>query len=328
MSPLSRSVLRCFTTTTAQRSSTTITPQIAEAAANGLLQKSLPSIRDWISPQPSHLLSLTLSPYLRTTIPRSSPPVTGELPPGHHLVYFPPQLPEELLLHDGSDAEQSPGPQWPRRMWAGGSITYSSYPANRLQFLDVAVLKERVESVQVRDDKLFVWFERAMHRMPDSGAEPAITERRCLVFLPPREPGTRQPPPQLLKPKNTTDFCETFHPTGHLLMRFSALTFNAHRIHFDTPFSVGEEGYRANLCHGPLAVAFLLGLLKRELGDGKRVKNFEYRCLAPMYVNERYKIAGRKMEDGRFELWAETPEGGYSVKGIAEVEEDAGENAL
>jgi hydroxyacyl-ACP dehydratase HTD2-like protein with hotdog domain len=199
-------------------------------------------------------------------------------------------------------------------MWAGGSIAFSNEP---LSFFDEAVLRERVESVQVKGDRLFVWFERNMFRVPEGVGEPAVAERRCLVFFP---QGNHTPATQILRPRSEPDFCETFTPTGHLLMRFSALTFNAHRIHYDSVFSKEEEGYRNNLCHGPLAVVFLLGLLRRELPD-KRVKSFEYKCLAPMYVDERYKIAGKERGDGKVELWAETPEGGLSVRGVAEVED-------
>ncbi|KAF8534867.1 hypothetical protein BDD12DRAFT_754797 [Trichophaea hybrida] len=301
-------------------STATTTTTAVEAAANTLLQRPLPSIHDWISPQPSHLLSLSLAPYLNTSPPRSTPRTSGDLPAGHHLVYFPPQLPESLLLPDGSDAEQSPGPAWPRRMWVGGSITFCRTAP--LRIFDEAVLNERVESVQIKGSKLFVWFERTMCRLPLS-ATPAIVERRCLVFLQPVTTTTASTVIKSLKPKEKPDFVETFVPSQHLLFRFSALTFNAHRIHYDTPFSRDVEGYlRGNLCHGPLAVAFLLGLLERELmGKGRNIRSFEYKCLAPMYVGEKYRIAGRwKGEGKKCELWAETPEGGFSVRGVAEVE--------
>jgi len=300
----------------------------AEAAANSLLQRPLPSITDWLTPQNSHLLSLSTSHYLRTPIPRSTPQTTGELPPGHHLVYFPPQLPERLLLPDGSDAEQSPGPQWPRRLWAGGSIAYSRDPGNRLQFFDSAELHERVESVQARGEKLWVWFERRIFRVPiaAAGGGPAITERRCLVFLPADAPAVQRRDLEV-KRDVRRDFAETFAPTQHLLFRFSALTHNVHRIHYDSPFSRTVEGFGGNLCHGPLAVVFLLGLLKRELPRRKRVVGFEYKCLAPMFVAEPYRIAGRwkgeEAEEARkCELWVETPSGGYAVRGTAEMEDD------
>jgi hydroxyacyl-ACP dehydratase HTD2-like protein with hotdog domain len=204
-------------------------------------------------------------------------------------------------------------------MWAGGSITFSR--TTPLRIFDEALLKERVESVQVKGSRLFVWFERTMFQLPLVPTTPSITERRCLVFLPPSSASAEIAKPKVLLPKEKPDFVETFVPTQHLLFRFSALTFNAHRIHYDTPYSRDVEGYvRGNLCHGPLAVVFLLGLLERELGGGRKVDAFEYKNLAPMYVGERYRIAGRWRDGGKkCELWAETPEGGFSVSGVAEV---------
>ena len=322
------------------------------SAAESLRHRALPSITDWISPQPSHLLSLCLAPYLRTSpsnaTNRSSPRRSGELPPGHHLVYFPPQLPEELLLPDGSDSEQHPGPPWTRRLWAGGSVVFDDHEP--LQLHDEAVLRERVESVQAKPesgggggggDRLFVCFRREIFRVSAAegkpAAKPAITERRCLAFLPPLPPHHQQQQQQqqrLLRPKAEAHFRETFTPSQHLLFRFSALTFNAHRIHYDWRYATGpHEGHRDILCHGPLAVVLLLGLLQKQLGpvggQGRaRVTAFEYRCLVPMVVGEPYSVAGRWRDTGagggggtsKVELWAETPQGGIGVRGTADIE--------
>lgn len=142
---------------------------------------------------------------------------------------------------------------------------------------------------------------------------------------------------------NPPDFSLTFTPTPTLLLRFSALTFNAHKIHFDPIFSAQVENYRAPLCHGPLSQVILLELLRLNLpppqgpgGKKYRVRKFEYRNLAAMYVGEKYTICGRlKREHGEvqfgeevgeevgeglvYELWAETPKGGLSVKATATV---------
>lgn len=110
------------------------------------------------------------------------------------MVYFPPQLPESQLLSDGSDAEQSPGKEWVRRMWAGGSLSF--HPTRKIRLMDHAVLKEKVTDVQPRGiegsdgERIFVWFERRMwsereqmvtETLQDDTA--ALVERRCLVFF-------------------------------------------------------------------------------------------------------------------------------------------------
>lgn len=80
-------------------------------------------------------------------------------------------------------------------------------------------------------------------------------------------------------------------PTQHLLFRFSALTFNAHKIHFDPLFTQHKEKYPGLLCHGPMSLVLLLELLRvnvLDTGNDRtwRVKQFDYRCLAPMYVDQ------------------------------------------
>ncbi|CCX05644.1 hypothetical protein FPQ18DRAFT_336168 [Pyronema domesticum] len=320
---LPRTPARCLSTSVPRfTTSSPVTPEQCAAAANTLLTRQLPHIPDWLSPQQSHLLSLTLSPYLKTDIPRSSPRTSGPIPAGHHLIYFPPQLPESLLLPDGSDLEQSPGEPWTRRMWAGGRLDFDV--SNPLLIGDEAVLKERIEDVKIRGDKLFCSFERAMFRrgawvqgtQGQESEKPSLVETRTLVFFP---TGPHQQAARQLPVKETAEFGETFETTEHLLFRFSALTWNAHKIHLDKEFSRDKEGYRGLLCHGPLAVAMLMGLLERELAGAKRVKSFEYRCLAPLFVGETYKIAGKWKGDDKVELWCETPEGGFAVRGMAEV---------
>ncbi|KAL0637872.1 hypothetical protein Q9L58_003092 [Maublancomyces gigas] len=295
-----------------------------------LYSRSFPPVYDFVSPQPSYLLSLSLSPYLQTPPPPLQLPTAGDLPPGHHMVYFPPQLPESQLLNDGSDAEQAPGKEWVRRMWAGGSVSF--HPTRRIQLMDHGVLKEKVTDVESRGSKLFVWFERRMwsgkeqmvaETLQDDTA--AIVERRCLVFF--KEPKDTNAIAKVVKPSDTPDFSLEFTPTQHLLFRFSALTFNAHKIHFDPLFTQQKEGYPGLLCHGPLSFVLLLELLRINVLDtGKKrkwaIRQFNYKCLAPMYVDQRYKICGRRISDKNYELWAETPEGGYSVKARAVLEED------
>ncbi|KAH8149868.1 uncharacterized protein LAJ45_06020 [Morchella importuna] len=301
-----------------------------------LYSRSFPLIHEFISPQPSYLLNLTLAPHLSTPPLPTQLPTSGELPPGHHMVYFPPQLPESELLPDGSDASQNPGPEWVRRMWAGGSVHF--HPTKKMELMDHAVLQEKVVDLQTRgkpgskDERMFVYFERSMW----SGKQPlqpsdliegeaAVVENRCLVFF--RGAKDETAVARVVKPPHEADFSLTFMPTQHLLFRFSALTFNAHKIHFDPLFTQHKEKYPGLLCHGPMSLVLLLELLRvnvLDTGNDRtwRVKQFDYRCLAPMYVDQPYKICGRKISDKTYELWAETPQGGYSVKGMAMLEEE------
>ncbi|RPB00109.1 hypothetical protein L873DRAFT_1805523 [Choiromyces venosus 120613-1] len=275
---------------------------------------------DFISPTPTHLLDIALSPYLNTTLPSVLPKSPKPLPPGHHLVYFPPPIPESQLLQDGSDAQHSPTPLLPRRMWAGGSLAFNS----PVETFTHALLREEITNVADRNGKTFVSFDRYIY--PDgTSAEAAIVEKRDLVFLP---PATTPPPPRKRnRPPEEPDFAREFSTTQHLLFRFSALTYNAHRIHYDPEFAAGVEFHVGPLVHGPLSVVFLLELLRAERKG--RVKGFVYRCLAPVVVGEEYKICGKLKSRGEVEgrmeavysLWSET-KSGYAVMGTATVVED------
>ncbi|PWW80441.1 hypothetical protein C7212DRAFT_171565 [Tuber magnatum] len=232
---------------------------------------------DFISPTPTHLLDIALSPYLNTAVPSDFPRWPKPLPPGHHLIYFPPPIPESQLLRDGSDAQHSPTPLLPRRMWAGGSLTFDS-PVDTYSH---AHLREEITNVVHKNGKVFVSFDRHIYTARSSDVA-AIVEKRDLVFLP---PATSPPPPRgRNRPPEEPDFAREFATTEHLLFRFSALMYSAHRIHFDPGFAAGMESHAGPLVHGPLSVVFLLELLRAER-EG-RIKGFVYKCLAPVVVGE------------------------------------------
>ena len=249
----------------------------------------LPPIEDFISPTPTHLLDIALSPYLNTTLPSVLPKSPKPLPPGHHLVYFPPPIPESQLLQDGSDAEHSPTPIFPRRMWASGSLTFNS----PVETYTHALLQEEITSVISRGGKKFVSFYRRIYpaAAASPAAVPAIVETRDLVFLPAAT--SPLPPRRPNRLPEEPDFARKFVTTQHLLFRFSALTYNAHRIHYDLGFASGVEFHAGPLVHGPLSLIFLLELLRVERKG--MIKEVLYKCLAPVVVGEvSFGLLGRR----------------------------------
>lgn len=169
---------------------------------------------------------------------------------------------------------------------------------------------------------------RARLWMPtDTDFGPAsIIERRNIVFMRERSGeeaksavAASRKPGKMLKPQHEPDFTHTLTPDAQLLFRFSALTFNAHSIHLDPGYCQNIEGHRNLLVHGPLSFTLLVTLLQKHLantGNGETIKFVEYRNLAPLYAYEPVKLCGRKAEaPGKWDVWAETPEGGIAVKG-------------
>ena len=108
-------------------------------------------------------------------------------------------------------------------------------------------------------------------------------------------------------------------PTPSHLFRFSALTFNAHRIHLDPQYTREIEGHRNLLVHGPLSLVLMLSVLRSQLKIGEMVLKFDYRNLAPLYVEEEMRICAKRDGETRFDVWIEGKEGGYAVKGSAVV---------
>ncbi|KAI1500575.1 hypothetical protein F5X99DRAFT_409945 [Biscogniauxia marginata] len=254
------------------------------------------------------------------------PPGSYTLPPAHHLVYFPLQLPTSGLCPDGTDPLHSPGGPWTRRMWAGGSIAHMDAGALALD-AGPAVCVERVEHVSARgnpgSEKIFVEVlreylgEAAFARRWDSherrlrsvsedevpGGEHhghALTERRTLVFL--RERTTETEGQQggrnsrVVRAPYAPDFAITVTPTPTLLFHYSALTFNAHAIHLDRGYCRDAEGHRDLLVHGPLTLTLMLSALGSQLraDEGERLAAVDYRHLAPLYVGEPMRVCVRR----------------------------------
>lgn len=281
------------------------------------------------------------------------------LPPTHHLIYFPPPIPGRDLLPDGTDPLQSPGEPFVRRMWAGGSVRFNNSPsALRKLAIDGARMAcvESIADVAVKgkegEEKIFVGIERRVGRCNgededeealrsrlgvgagEEMAESAVVERRNIVFM--RERSREQAVKDMeaartkqMKPPSVTEGVKPSYSlelvaNDKLLFRYSALTYNAHAIHLDPRYSNEVEGHRGLLVHGPLSFTLMVTALRMHLqqtkGGREVVKFVEYRNLSPLYAGEPLKVAGLDRGQGKWDVWAETPEGGVAVKGSIRTE--------
>jgi len=152
-----------------------------DAAVKSLHARSLPLLHDVLSPTHAQLLHLTLSPYLGQQPETNDFHDGAPLRPGYHLVYFPERAPESQLAHDGYSTLQSPGGDFCRRVWAGGRVDLHA----PLLIGQSALCEERIVRTQVkgagRDERIFVWTQRAMRHSASSGA--CVNEQRCLVHM-------------------------------------------------------------------------------------------------------------------------------------------------
>ena len=109
----------------------------------------------------------------------------------------------------------------------------------------------------------------------------------------------------------------TITPDPRLLFRFSALTFNAHRIHYDRPYAMSEEGYPGLVVHGPLTAIYLMELVRKH--SGRPVASFSFRGQAPLFDLAPFRLVGTRAEGNTVELEAHGPDGKTAMSAVAEL---------
>jgi 3-methylfumaryl-CoA hydratase len=149
-----------------------------------------------------------------------------------------------------------------------------------------------------------------------SGARGVATEEEMTyVFRAPPTPD--EPAPRKVAPPGARDWQRIIDPTPVLLFRFSALTMNSHRIHYDLPYVTREEGYPGLLVHGPLIHTLLVDGLRRAKPDA-RIESVAVRAQSPLYCGERFTVEG-KIEGKTAKLWAVGPSGGVAMSGEVDL---------
>lgn len=240
-----------------------------------------------------HLLNVTLN---RTPSSLEAPPSGAPIPPGYHLVYFTPSIIESELGLDGSDRTLNPLNPFTRRMWAGGNLQWAQ-EANALLRVGQEVQETTkllsAEPKQLRDgsEMLLVSVEKTFSN--NNGI--ALTDQRNWVFrkeITPDNPTEAPPAPEKKDLPNGTDqrdFCQT----EVTLFRFSALTFNGHKIHYAPDWCRKVEGHRNPVVHGPLNLIHMLDFWRDTAKNGKVdavPRSIAYRAMSPLYVGEPYRI--------------------------------------
>jgi 3-methylfumaryl-CoA hydratase len=245
----------------------------------------LDRLRTWIGRSETHADHLTprLAQAFEATLdlpPRAFAP--GEPAPlGIHWCLGNPALPASALGRDGHPRREGfmPPIPLPRRMWASGELSFAA----PLMVGEV----EKVSTVAEIDFKegrtgplLFLTLE---HRYVQEGTA-RVVERQILVYREDPKPDAPAGEPPRADPGGTA--VRTLVPDPVLLFRYSALTFNGHRIHYDQAYARDVEGYPGLVVHGPLVATLLL----REAAQGADPASFSFRGLSPLVVGEPLSI--------------------------------------
>ena len=239
-------------------------------------------------------------------------PAETAMPQGIHFCLCTPEAPTAQLGEDGhprrddSPASFLPPVPLPRRMWASSALTFHRPIAvgNTIERVSrVASIKEKAGSSGT------LVFVEVDHETNADGAL-AVNERQTLVYREAAASNAPFSPPPLGEAAFDPEAWDTHHaltPDSRLLFRYSALTFNTHRIHYDAPYAEQEERYRGLVVHGPLTASLLLQLAASRYGDNA-LASFAFRGLSPAIAGEALHLVLRE-GNGALELGAFAADG-------------------
>lgn len=282
-------------------------------------QVDLDHLKQWIGKKESR--RDVLAPFsangLAATLDRSDAPyVAGAaLPPMWHLVYCLPTPPMSGLGPDGHAKRGGflPPVPLPRRMWAGGRMEFR----RALEIGSEVTRSSEILKVEMKTGRTgpMVFVTARFEIADDNGV--CVTEERDIVYREPPSPGapTLAPKPAPLD----AAWSRTIEPDPVLLFRYSALTLNGHRIHYDREFCRSHEGYPGLVVHGPLIATLLVELVRRNMPNSS-VTAFDFRAVSPLFDTAAFKVCGVPDPDGRHvRLWAENSTGGVAMEGTAVI---------
>lgn len=249
---------------------------------------------------------------LAAALDRTLAPGVGDVvPPGYQWLYFPEPVAASATAVDGHGLRGTflPPVPLPRRMWAAGTSHFDrplrfDRPATRRSFIRAVDGKSGTSGPLV-----FVTLD---HEIVQDG-HCCIREEQHLVY---RDRPDRTVPMSAGPPApHTADWSCSVTPDEVLLFRYSALTYNAHRIHYDRRYALEQELYPALVVHGPLLATLLLDLLRSKL-DAASIASFEFRALRPAFDAQPLSLNGRR-DAGCVQLWTADPLGTLCMSGTA-----------
>jgi 3-methylfumaryl-CoA hydratase len=231
-------------------------------------------------------------------------PKTGDLlPPLWHWLYFLPFHRQSQLGPDGHATRGGflPPVDLPRRMWAGGRLEFHQ----PLRIGDRITRTSRIADVRLKQGRTGpLVFVLVCHEIANA-AGIALTEEHDIVYRDHTRPGDPEPGSQPAPAQGA--WMRTIRPDDVLLFRYSALTFNGHRIHYDRRYATEVEHYPGLVVHGPLIATLLADLVRRNLPDTPMAR-FEFRAVSPIFDGADFTVNGHPEPDGKtIRLWAAGP---------------------
>ncbi len=240
-----------------------------------------------------------------------APAFGDSLPPGWECACFPPVFRPGALAADGLPSQSGllPAVDLPRRMFGGARLTV----IDPVRVGDELTRISELAGLEQKDTRSGPMVRAMLRRTISTPRGQALVEEQDILYL--GEAPAGAPPPPRAAPEGG-DWRRIVTPDPVLLFRYSAITFNAHRIHYDTPYARDAEGYPGLLVQGTLLALLLLELC-RENNPGTPVRGFSYRAVRPVYDAAPFTVAGRPGDSGA-ELWIADGEGALAMQASAE----------
>jgi len=283
------------------------------------LETQLAYWRSWVGRSEQRTDTIGAAPLVGLAATLDLDPVTPdkqfEIPALAHWLYFLPAARHREIAEDGHPRRGGflpPIPQ-PRRMWAGGRIQFH----HPLRFGDEVVRVSTIKNIAAKAGRTgALVFVTVRHEVSNAQGI-AVTEEQVLVYRDAPAPGTRAPDP-VWAPSSQT-FALVVVPDPVLLFRYSALTFNSHRIHYDRSYATVEEGYPGLVVHGPLIATLLTDLLRRER-PCLRLRRFEFAAVRPTFDLNEFNLCGTDDGGEKIALWSRDHEGFLTMRAEAQTE--------
>jgi 3-methylfumaryl-CoA hydratase len=265
------------------------------------------TVADTVGPTPVRALAATLDH------PAAAVPAGIALPPLWHWLYFLPMHRQSDIGADGHARRGGfmPPVPLPRRMWAGSQFEFRA----PIRVGDAVARTSTIADVAVKSGRTGqLVFVKVRHELHCNGAaDAALVEFHDIVYREAQRADDVLPPPQAAPA--AAPWQREITPDDVLLFRYSALTFNGHRIHYDRKYVTEVEGYPGLVVHGPLIATLLMDLLRRQLPDAE-VASFRFKAVRPTFDLHPFKVCGSRDGD-TVKLWAQDHEGWLTMDAVA-----------
>ena len=273
-------------------------------------------LEDVIDPGRARAMQATLDDSAEGAGGAPAPLETGAaLPPLWHWLYFWTVAPWGRLGPDGHAARGGflPPIELPRRMWAGSRVDFH----RPLPLGAAARCRSVIADIRFKQGRSGqLAFVTVRHEVSAEGTL-CLSDEHDIVYR--EEPKAKAAPRPGPRPSEPAPAVPTWRrevrPDPVLLFRYSALTFNGHRIHYDRPYATGVEGYPGLIVHGPLLATYMVELARAQRPEAS-ITHFAFRALSPIFDTAPFTVAGDPSDDGGgAELWVAGPQGELAMRG-------------